>query len=164
MLPEIAATSLTPQLALKTLSCSFVTGQRPARNPEPGCSPTPDMVAMLGVLGCGWFLKTVCVLSFRSLVTYSFLRHAFPERLLPTTPHGGDPEKWPTVGSEVPTREPVLVGARGTRMKSISGIPAPPASCETKMHPSHCPRPAPTPTRSQFLTIRLWEMIKQCLF
>lgn len=94
----------------------FTTGPRP----QPGCAVTCDILTMLRVLGCGWYLTTVSVLALRSLVTKSFLQHAFPELLLPTRLRGGDQGSSQQWGWGVPPTRPsgaILMRALGTRME-----------------------------------------------
>lgn len=81
----------------------FTTGPRP----QPGGAVTCDILTMLRVLGCGWYLRTVSVLALRSLVTKPFLQHAFPELLLSTRLHGGDQGGSQQWGRGALTRDPV---------------------------------------------------------
>lgn len=103
LLPGVASMSFMPRLAPKTQLFLFTTGQRP----QPGCAMTCDILTMLRVLGCGWHLRTVSVLALRSLVTKSFLQHAFPELLLSTRLHGGGQGSRQQWGWGALTRDPV---------------------------------------------------------
>lgn len=87
-----------PQLAQKTLS------HLPLQLGHLQVRVYVDIFTTLRVPGSGWYLKRVSVLSYSFFVTWSFLQLVL-SALLPaaTRVHGGEPEKQPAVGVEVPT-------------------------------------------------------------